>query len=124
MEEVNRPHGLSGVVLPSGKQIAEDIEVVLHGLSAVCYSSATLRKMLVHRLTGNFSMAAIVKLPVADPAMLARYHIHGWLSFSLLIAYAAHLLRHAFPIRNDGRFPRGLTPPALGAMHGAWSTTK
>jgi hypothetical protein len=28
-------HGLSGVVLPSGERIAEDIEVVLHGLSGV-----------------------------------------------------------------------------------------
>ncbi len=47
-------HGLSGVVLPSGEQIAEDIEVVLHGFSGVVLPQPGVpRKMHVHRQTGN-----------------------------------------------------------------------
>ena len=68
-------------MLPSREQIAEDVEVVLHGPSAVVLPQPGVpRKMHVHRQTGNSSIAGIGKLLAPDRALLARYHTHAWLT--------------------------------------------
>jgi hypothetical protein len=145
----------SGVVLPSGEGIAEDIEVVLHGPSAVVLSQpGEPRKMHVHRQTGNSSIAGIGKLPAPDRHCWRATTPTPGLGQPLLVACATYRLRCAFPIRNGEAYPRGadaprsrlharhiacdmrfrfaaadvshggLTPPALGGVHGARSPTK
>jgi hypothetical protein len=99
-------------VLPSGERIAEDVEVVLHGPSAVVLPQPGVpRKMHVHRQTGNSSIAGISKLLAPDRALLARHHTHAWLTPPLLVACATYCLRCAFPIRNGGSVPRGADAP-------------
>jgi hypothetical protein len=103
-------HGPSGVVLPSGERIAEDIEVVLHGFSGVVLLSgeqiAEDVEVVLHGLSA-------VVLP--QPGVPRKMHVHRQTGNSS-IAGIGKLLAPDRALLARYHTHAWLTPPAPDCM--------